>query len=123
MSFTVHLDGQMVLQTNKRDWLLARKAMKTVWTMARMRVKAQLLSKVAIKEAWGTLVEVRERTRRETRCRRSRGEGWLAGMRKLRIFAIVRKLDLIKTTLCRFNTGLARLKDLLFRLMMNVMLW
>ena len=113
----------MGLQANKRDWLLARKAMKTVWTVSRMMMKVQLPSKVAIKEGWGRLLELMESAMSETRWRRSRGDGWLAGMRKLRTFAIVRRLDWIKTTLCRFNTGLARLKDLLFRLMMNVMLW
>ena len=113
----------MGLQANTRDWLLARKAMKTVWTVARMRVKVQLPSKVAIKEGWGTLLELMERATSETRWRRSRGEGWVAGLRKLRMFAIVRRLDWINAMLCRFNTGLRRVKALLFRLMMNVMLW
>ena len=122
-SFTVHLDGQMGLQANMRDWLLANRAMKTVWTVARMRVEVQLPSKVAIKEGWGTLVEVMERTRRDTRCRRSRGEGWLAGMRKLRMLTIVRRLDWIKTMLCLFNSELAMPKALLFRLMVYVILW
>ena len=66
----------MGLQANKRDWLLARKAMKTVWTVSRMMMKVQLPSKVAIKEAWGTLVGVMgESRRRDTRCKRSQGEG------------------------------------------------
>ena len=61
----------MGLQANKRDWLLARKAMKTVWTVSRMMMKVQLPSK----EAWGTLVGEMESRRRDTRCRRSQGEG------------------------------------------------
>ena len=91
--------------------------------MARMRVKVQLPSKVAIREGWGTLLELMESTMSETRWRRSLGEGRLAGMRKLRMFAIVRRLDWIKAMLCRFNTGRTLPRPLLFRLMMNVMLW
>ena len=104
-SLTDNLAGQMGLQANKRDWLLARKAMKTVWTVARMRVKVQLPSKVAIKEGWGRLVELMESARRETRWRRSLGDGWLAGIKKLRMFAIVRRPDWIKTMLCLFKLG------------------
>ena len=122
-SFTVHPDGHMGLQASMRDWLLARRAMKTVWTVARMRVEVQLPSKVAITEGWGTLVQTMERTRRDTRCRRSRGEGWLAGMRKLRMLTMVRRLDWSNTMLCRVKTALAMPKALLFRLMVNVILW
>ena len=122
-SLTDNLAGQMGLQANKRDWLLARKAMKTVWTVARMRVKVQLPSKVAIKEGWGRLVEVMETARRETRWRRSLADGWLAGIKKLRMFATVRRPDWIKTMLCWFNAGLTRPKALLFRLMTYVILW
>ena len=39
------------------------------------------------------------------------------------MFAIVRRLDRIKTMLFWFNTGLRRLKALLLRLMMKVILW
>ena len=122
--FRAHPVGQMGLQTNKQPCQLARDAMRTVWTMARTMVKVQLPSKVAIKEGWGTLLASRESVSRETRWRRSRGDGWLAAIKKLKMLMIVRRLDLTKIQMCLDNVfSIKPGQVLLFRLMVNVTLW
>ena len=122
--FRTHPVGQMGLQTNKQPWQLARDAMRTVWTMARTMVKVQLPSMVAIKEGWGILLASRESVSRETRWRRSRGDGWLAAINKLKMLMMVRRLDLIKIQMCLDNVfSINPGQVLLFRLMVNVTLW
>ena len=122
--FKAHSVGQMGLETNKQLWQLARDAMRTVWTMARTMVKVQLPSKVAIKEGWGTLLASMESVSREKRWRRSRGDGWLAAINKLKMLMMVRRLDLIKIQMCLDNVfSIKPGQILLFRLMVNVTLW
>ena len=88
-----------------------------------MRVKLQLPSKVAIKENWGTLPEVTERATREMRRRRSRGDGWVAGIRNPKVLTTVRRPDWTKTQFFHVNPWLTEANDLLWRLITNVMLW